>query len=197
MPFRGAEHVPWVYDPFMRLFEAAGLGRWRLWLVAGARGRVLDVGCGTGRNLPLYGLNAAPVVGVDVSMEVLRSARKKAPRATLLLASVEALPFKDGSFHTVVSGLCFCSVPDPARGLAEVRRVLAPGGALRMLEHVRSTNSFWAWVQDRLAPAWRWFTGGCHIGRDTEKSVEQAGFRIERDTRRAQGTLRRFQARPR
>ena len=108
----------------------------------------------------------------------------------------EALPFRDGVFDTVVSGLVFCSVPDPRRGLAEVRRVLRPAGALRMLEHVRSTRRWKARAQDALQPVWTRLTGGCHPNRDTERTVEAAGFRIDPDGRRAKGDMRRFAARP-
>ena len=118
-----------------------------------------------------------------------------APGVPLVVGSAEALPFRDGVFDTVVSGLVFCSVRDPRRGLAEVRRVLRPGGALRMLEHVRSTHPWKARVQDRIQPAWTWVMGGCHPNRDTERAVEAAGFRIEAEGRRAKGDMRRFAAR--
>jgi SAM-dependent methyltransferase len=97
-------------------------------------------------------------------------------------------------FDTVVSGLVFCSVDEPARGLAEVGRVLAPGGALRMLEHVRSERPRWARWQDRLQPAWTRITGGCRPNRDTERAVEAAGFRIDAASRRARGNMRRLVA---
>jgi len=119
------------------------------------------------------------------------------PGVPLVRARAEALPFRDGAFDTVVSGLVFCSVGDVARGLAEVRRVLKPGGMLRMLEHVRSRRPFAAWLQDRTQPAWTWFTGGCHPNRATEAAVAAAGFEIEAETRRASGSMRRFVARPR
>ncbi|HLL55777.1 MAG TPA: class I SAM-dependent methyltransferase [Myxococcaceae bacterium] len=189
---RGFEQIPWLYDAGMALYEALGLRRWRRWLVSGARGRVLEVGCGTGRNLPLYP-EGTRVIGVDVSPDVLRAARARAPTVPLVRASAEALPFRDGSFDVAVSGLVFCSVPDPARGLAEVRRVLVPGGTLRMLEHVRSLNPLGRKAQALVAPIWLRLSGGCHLERDTEANVEAAGFTVEE--RRAKGTMRRLSAR--
>src|SRR5687767_11287147 len=133
---RGVEQVPWLYDACCALCERLGLGRWRRWLVAGAAGSVLDIGCGTGRNLPLYDAGTR-VVGIDVSAEALARARRRRPDVPLVQGDAEALPFRAGTFDTVVSALVFCSVPDAARGLSEVRRVLRPGGSLRILEHVR------------------------------------------------------------
>ena len=95
----------------------------------------------------------------------------------------------------MVSGLVFCSVDDPARGLAEVRRVLGPGGTLRMLEHVRSGHPARARWQDRVQPLWTRVSGGCRPNRDTERTVEGAGFLIEAATRRARGNMRRLVAR--
>lgn len=192
---RGLEQIPWLYDALCGVLERAGLGEWRRWLVAGARGRTLDVGCGTGRNLPLYGPGVR-VVGVDPAGAPLRRARRRAPAATLVRARSEALPFRDGAFDTVVSGLVFCSVDDPLRGLAEVRRVLRPGGTLRMLEHVRSTSPARAWLQDRVQPLWTLVAGGCRPNRDTERTVERSGFTIDTEGRQARGEMRRFAARP-
>lgn len=192
---RGIEQIPWLYDALCSLSEATGLARWRGWLVAGARGCVLDVGCGTGRNLPLVP-DGARAVGLEPSWEALQRARHRAPRVPLVIGSVEALPFRDAAFDTVLSGLVFCSVPDPQRGLREVRRVLRPDGELRMLEHVRSTRGWKARLQDRLQPVWTRITGGCHPNRETERAVEACGFRIDQAGRRAKGDMRRFAARP-
>jgi ubiquinone/menaquinone biosynthesis C-methylase UbiE len=192
---RGIENIPWLYDAICWWAERTGLDRWRRWLTAGARGRTVDLGCGTGRNLPLYGSDVR-VIGVDPERRSLRRARQRAPRVPLVQARAEALPFRAASVDTVVSGLVFCSVDDPRRGLAEVTRVLRPDGALRMLEHVRSTVPWRARWQDRLQPAWTWFSGGCHPNRDTERTVGGAGFAIAPDTRRARGSMRRFEARP-
>ena len=191
---RGVEQIPWLYEIICSLYEWSGLAEWRRWLVAGARGRVLDLGSGTGRNLPLlpHGTHA---VAVDPSLDALRRARRRAPGISLVGACAEALPFRDRSFDTVLSGLVFCSVGDPPRGLAEVKRVLRPGGQLRMLEHVRSRVPWRARLQDVIQPIWTWAAGGCHPNRDTEAAVERAGFRIEPEGRRAEGTNRCFAAR--
>ncbi|MCL4808149.1 MAG: methyltransferase domain-containing protein, partial [Thermoanaerobaculia bacterium] len=100
------------------------------------------------------------------------------------------------AFDTVVSGLVFCSVTEPDRSFEEVRRVLSPGGTLRMLEHVRATGRIHASLQDAFQPLWTRFTGGCRPNRDTESAVRDASFRVEEGTRRASGTMRRFVARP-
>jgi SAM-dependent methyltransferase len=114
----------------------------------------------------------------------------------LVRARAESLPFRDGSFDTVVSGLVFCSVSDVPRGLDEVGRVLKAGGVLRMLEHVRSRRRVAGWLQDRTQPAWTWFTGGCHPNRDTEAAVAAAGFVVGPASYRAQRSMRRFEAHP-
>lgn len=190
---RGIEQIPWMYDAGMALQERLGLAKWRRLLVGGATGRILEVGCGTGRNLPLYA-PGADVIALDPSMEVLRAARKRAPGVPLVAASAEAMPFRDGAFDTVVSGLVFCSVPHPDVALAEVRRVLADHGTLRMLEHVRAKGAIVGRMQDLVQPVWTFVLGGCHPNRETEAAVERAGFRIDGVSRRARGVMRLFRA---
>jgi ubiquinone/menaquinone biosynthesis C-methylase UbiE len=192
---RGLEHIPWLYDAFMSLFEWTGLQRWRVWLVGGARGFTLEVGCGTGRNLPLY-QDGARVVGLELDHHVLRAARRRAGHIPLVVGNAEDLPFRDRAFDTVVSGLVFCSVRNAGRGLSEVHRVLRPSGEFRLLEHVRSTSPVGAAVQDVVQPAWTWIAGGCQPNRDTEAAVAAAGFRIDATTRRARNHMRRFAAHP-
>lgn len=188
---RGVEQVPWLYDALCSLLELTGLRRWRGWLVAQARGTVLEVGCGTGRNLPLYPAGQAPIA-LEIDAAMIATARRRAPGVLFVQASAEALPFRDGAFDTVVSSLVFCSVPDVPRGLAEVHRVLAIDGALCMVEHVRHRHGLLGWLQDRLTPTWKWAAGGCVLNRDTEGAVTRAGFTLELGSLRAQGIMRRF-----
>ena len=193
---RGAEQIPWLYDAAMAVLERLGLGPWRLWLAEGASGRTLDLGCGTGRNLPLLPAGAR-AVGVDPCAQSLGRARRRAPAALLVQARAEALPFRDGAFDTVASGLVLCSVIDPPAAAAEMLRVLAPGGSVRALEHVRSPLPWKARIQDWTQPAWTAISGGCHPNRETERTLEAAGLVIDPATRRARDTMRRFEARPR
>ena len=192
-PVRGFEQIPWLYDATLALVEWTGLMRWRRWLCDGARGRILDIGSGTGRNLPFL---PHGTVGVDPAFGPLRRARRRASGARLVQARAEALPFRDAVFDTVVSGLVFCSVDEPGPGLGEVRRVLRPGGSLRMLEHVRSEQPWRARMQDLVQPTWTRLAGGCRPNRATERTVEAAGFAIDPVTRRARGSMRRFVAWP-
>jgi ubiquinone/menaquinone biosynthesis C-methylase UbiE len=191
---RGVEQIPWIYDLGLWLAERLGFLRWRRWLAEGARGSTLDLGTGTGRNLPWLGA-AHPVMAIDPSRHNLRAARARRPGALLVQARAEALPFRDGAFDTVVSGMVFCSVDRPAEGLAEVKRLLRPRGSLRMIEHVRSSSPLEAWWQDLIQPAWTLVAGGCRNNRETERTVVEAGFEIDPTTRRASGTMRRFVAR--
>jgi ubiquinone/menaquinone biosynthesis C-methylase UbiE len=191
---RGAEQIPWLYDAMMALLERAGLGPWRRWLAQGASGLSLDLGCGTGRNLPLLPAGTT-AVGIDPCRESLLRARRRAPGALLVQARAEELPFRPGTFATVVSGLVLCSVKDPALAAREIRRVLAPGGTLRALEHVRSPLRWKARLQDWTQPAWTAVSGGCHPNRETERTVQESGLVIDPGTLRARDTMRRFEAR--
>jgi ubiquinone/menaquinone biosynthesis C-methylase UbiE len=169
--------VAWLYDLLMKPIGWLGLDRLRRRLVHSARGRTLEIGVGTGLNLDLYERDAAPLVALDVDRGGLLRAHPRLPRAWLVQASVEALPFRDGAFSTVVSCLVFCSVPNPAAGLAEVHRVLDGSGELMMLEHVRPSERFLGWLADHLTPMWSRLAGGCQLNRRTAEALEPAGFR--------------------
>lgn len=191
---RGVEQVPWLYDALIRLFP--GLARWRRALLAQAAGRVLEVGCGTGLGLRELAARSEALWGIDpVAGSVQRSARR-VPGAGLLVARAEYLPFVDDSFDCVVSSLVFCSVSEPLRGLAEIRRVLRPGGRLLMFEHVQARQPFAAGLLNGLQPVWTSVTGGCHPNRDTERTLVEAGFRIDPEGYRSRGLMRLIIARP-
>ncbi|QDF01787.1 class I SAM-dependent methyltransferase [Myxococcus xanthus] len=176
-----------AYDAVMTPLGWLGLTAARRKLVRGLSGHVLEVGTGTGLALPGYPDTVTAVTAIDVDEAALARAQRRRPDARLLYASVESLPFPAASFDAVVSSLVFCSVEAPARALAEVFRVLRPGGALRMLEHVRAPSPALATVQDLLTPAWMRVSGGCRLNRDTFDLVRRAGFDVERRVQRLQG----------
>lgn len=173
------------YDFFMDRMDRAGAAEHRRRLVKEARGEVLEVGAGTGKNLPLYEA-ASRVVALEPDPAMRARARKRAleaerkSRVTVEVAEGDALalPFPDASFDTVVFGLVLCTVADPGRALAEARRVLRPGGTLRFYEHVRADDPKLARWQDRLERPWGWIGGGCHPNRDTVAAVEAARFDV-------------------
>jgi ubiquinone/menaquinone biosynthesis C-methylase UbiE len=152
--------------------------------VAGAaEGRVLEIGIGSGLNLPLYGPQVGSVIGLEPSPELLRMARERAASASvpveLLEASAEALPLDDASIDTVVTTWTLCTIPDARRALGEMRRVLKPGGALLFVEHGRAPESGVARWQDRLDPLWGRVAGGCHLNRKMDDLIASSGFRLD------------------
>lgn len=152
-------------------------------LVREAEGRVLEIGFGSGLNMPHYATTLA-VIGLDPSHLALSMARNSAQTGLrsigLLEASAETIPLARHSVATIVSAWTMCSIPDVARALGEVRRVLKPSGRLLFVEHGRSPDASVAKWQDRLTPIWKHVAGGCHLNRAVSALVEQAGFRIER-----------------
>jgi ubiquinone/menaquinone biosynthesis C-methylase UbiE len=162
--------------------EKAGLAERREKLLAGARGRVLEIGGGTGANLAYYGPDVEEVVFTEPEEPMARRLEKKLPghsvRATVVRAPAEQLPFEDGSFDTLVSTLVLCTVDDPVRSLQEAHRVLKPGGRLLFLEHVRSDNPKSARWQDRLNGIQKRFACGCNCNRDTLASIRAHGFSV-------------------
>jgi ubiquinone/menaquinone biosynthesis C-methylase UbiE len=145
-------------------------------LLAAAGGRVLEVGAGTGFNLPHYPVGLAELTLTDELEGMLRRAERRAREAGRRVASrqaaVESLPFEDGSFDTVVGSLLLCSVDNQDRALAEIRRVLKPDGQYLFLEHVRSSDPKVAHSQDRWESVWKVIAMGCHPNRDTLPRIE-------------------------
>jgi len=152
-------------------------------LLLGARGRTLELGAGTGLNLRHYPRDqvALTLTEPEPSMteRLERRVAASRPDANVVRAPADRLPFEDASFDSVVATLVLCTVGDQARALAEVRRVLAPDGALLFLEHVRSEDPRVARWQDRIHPFWLRIGHGCHCNRDTLAGLHAAGFRVE------------------
>jgi ubiquinone/menaquinone biosynthesis C-methylase UbiE len=172
-----------TYDRMSRKSEEAGLRDVRHGLLAEAGGSVLEIGGGTGANLPHYDGKVESLVVTEPEPAMLRrlqqKAREQAPLAKVLQAPAEDLPFEDGSFDTVVSTLVLCGVDDQARSLREIRRVLRPGGQLLFLEHVRSDDPGLARFQDRM----NWLNRlvvGCDCNRPTLATIEATGFTVSR-----------------
>ena len=152
---------------------------YRARIVADASGLVLEVGAGTGFNFAHYRA-ATSVVAVEPSDAMRRRAQRRAPGAAVPIAvrggGAYPLPFPDESFDTVVFSLVLCTIPDAPQALSEARRVLRPGGELRVYEHVRATDPAIARRQDRFDRPWSAFNQGCHANRDTLATIRAAGF---------------------
>lgn len=193
---RRYDRIARFYDAFEAPMDLLGGRRRRAHTVAGATGRTLEVGIGTGRNLDHYPPDVE-LTGIDISPAMLTRARQRARRFSrhvqLDLADVEHLPFEDATFDIVVATCVFCSVPDPVAGLREVSRVARPDGQVRLLEHVRPTNTLLGWIADRLSPVVQQLIGPA-INRRTEDNARSAGLDlIEID---AAGVWREIVARP-
>lgn len=171
------------YDRFMAGTERAGLREQRSHLLAGASGRVLEIGAGTGVNLELYPAAVEQLVLTEPDEPMAKRLRTRAAdtrrSAEVRIAPAEQLPFADASFDTVVATLVLCTVADVERSLTEIHRVLIPGGRFLFLEHVRSEDPRIARRQDRWHAAWRFIGNGCNTNRATAVSIGDAGFAIE------------------
>lgn len=220
------------YDRALKATEENGLGEMRAALLAEARGRVVEIGAGTGVNVDLYGpgiedltlvepdrhmaarLRERLAAGAEDGPEGPRGSEDDGPAAAgssegagpaaaggsegaghaasggseraghaprrLVEAPAEALPFDDATFDTAVATLVLCTVPDPVAAVAELARVLKPGGRLLFIEHVRSEDGGRARWQDRLEKPWRFMADGCHCNRDTAATLGASAFRVER-----------------
>lgn len=158
--------------------------RQRAKLVPRAQGRVLEIGIGTGRNLPFYDKSRlAQLYGLDPALQMHRKARQRMHEAgievELLDLPAEKIPMPDASFDTVITTFTLCTIPDAVAALREMRRVLKPGGRLLFCEHGTAPDASVRRWQDRLTPLWKPIAGGCHLNRDIPALLREGGFHIE------------------
>jgi ubiquinone/menaquinone biosynthesis C-methylase UbiE len=179
MSFYGDVVVP-------RLIKAAmanqGLVPYRQRVVTAARGRVLEIGIGSGLNLPFYGPGVSEIIGLEPSQALIgmasRQARAHERAVSFLRGSAEAIPLDTASVDTVVTTWTLCSIPNAVTALSEMRRVLRPGGDLLFAEHGRAPDRWVARWQDWLTPVWKPLAGGCHLNRPIADRIRAAGFNL-------------------
>ena len=172
-----------VYMRLAHVAERQGAAAHRDRLLAGLTGRVIEVGAGPGTTFPHYPRTVRAVIAVEPEDSLRAHAERTASEVpvaiTVVAGRAEELPAADGSMDAAVASLVLCSVPDPAMALAEIARVLKPGGEFRFYEHVRSPRRVVGLAQDLIAPLWSLAAGGCHPNRDTAAAIRSAGFLIE------------------
>ncbi|MBV9531450.1 MAG: class I SAM-dependent methyltransferase [Bradyrhizobium sp.] len=153
-------------------------------VVPAAEGRVLEIGIGSGLNLPFYSPTVQKVIGLDPSPKLLAMARRTeragSGKVDFVEGSAEEIPVDNASIDTVVTTWTLCSIPDASRALGEMRRVLRPGGRLLFVEHGRAPDPNVVRWQDRLTPIWKRIGGGCHLNRAIGMLIEGAGFQFDR-----------------
>jgi SAM-dependent methyltransferase len=174
-----------LYDPSLWFGELLGMRGRRSAVLQQARGRVVEIGAGTGLNLVHYPDEVAELVLTEpepaMRRKLARRLQGNARAAEILDAPAEHLPLPDASVDTVVSTLVLCTVDDPERALREIARVLRPDGQLLFIEHVRATSPRLAKLQERMLEPWRRFAGGCHCNRATVELMRACGFDVTAD----------------
>jgi len=182
MSFYQEHVVPHLVNLAMRNRE---LDPYRERVLAGAEGRVLEIGIGAGANLKFYPQGVKEIVALEPSAKLISMARRAAGESSqriaavnFLEASAEAIPLEPGAVDTVAMTWTLCSIPDAPQALREMRRVLKPGGQLLFVEHGLSPDASVKKWQDRLTPIWKRIAGGCHLNRPISGLLEQAGFHI-------------------
>jgi ubiquinone/menaquinone biosynthesis C-methylase UbiE len=181
MGFYQDQIVPLLINLTMRRRDLAA---YRSRVVPAADGRVLEIGIGSGLNLPFYSRNVERLIGLDPSANLLsmvrRNLRPDTPSLELIEGSAEAIPLENDSVDTVVTTWTLCSIPDAGRALREMHRVLRPTGRLLFIEHGRAPQPNVRWWQDHLTPAWKRIGGGCHLNRPIRSLIDDAGFQFDR-----------------
>lgn len=177
---RRYDRVSKVYDIFEQPMEAMSLKKWRIEATKDLKGRVLEVGVGTGKNIPYYP-NNIDITAIDFSDKMLAKAREKAKKLNkkveLLHMDAQDMDFPDNTFDMVFTTCVFCSVPDPVKGLKEIRRICKTGGKIIMIEHVRSEGKVLGLVMDIFNPL-TVNLYGANINRRTVENVNKAGFSV-------------------
>jgi SAM-dependent methyltransferase len=183
-----AQQRPVHHPLFARVYARVGhlmdaeIADHRRRLLAGLEGRVLEVGAGNGLNFPYYPATVTDVLAIEpepyLRRQALAAARQAPVPIRVVDGTAETLPTPDGALDMVVASLVLCTVADPDRSLAEVDRVLRPGGRLHFYEHVRAEDPRLAHWQDRLQRPWGWLVGGCHPNRDTVAAITAAGLQV-------------------
>ena len=180
MGFYRRQVVPRLIELAMRQKELRPV---RERVLSAADGRVLEIGAGSGLNLPLYPTSIRSVIGLEPAPPLLHLAARRSRTSlvpvALIQGSAEALPLDDRSVDTVVTTWTLCTIPDVARALAEIRRVLCPGGALLFVEHGLASEAKVRRWQNRLDPLWSRLSGGCHLNRPIDKLICEAGFQLD------------------
>jgi ubiquinone/menaquinone biosynthesis C-methylase UbiE len=180
MGFYQDQIVPLMINLSMR---QKNLVAYRNRIVPAATGRVLEIGIGSGLNLPLYSPSVQHVIGLDPSprlLEMARGAQRRNLPVDFIEGSAEGIPLEKASIDTVVTTWTLCSIPDADRALREMHRVLKPAGRLLFVEHGRAPDPNVVWWQDRLTPIWKRLGGGCHLNRAIGSLIEGTGFQFER-----------------
>ena len=188
------DRYSYIYDCVECPCEIFSFKNYRKRILSEVQGKVLEIGVGTGKNLPYYNFNKIEYTGIDFSEKMLAKANKRFPKAKLLEMDAQELQFKDNSFDYIITTFVLCSIPDPVKALKEMRRVLKKEGKIIMLEHVRSKNKIVALWQDIHNPFTR-FLFGFNINRDTKENIHKAGLVVKEDQSLAFGdVLRLFEA---
>jgi SAM-dependent methyltransferase len=172
------------YPRFRKAAREQGEDRYRERLLDGLRGRVLELGCGDGDHFRLFPPAVTELVAIEPEEHLRRQAEAAAAHAPcparVLPGFAEDLPADEGEFDAAVAAHVLCSVKDQAAALAELMRVIRPGGELRFFEHVRADSRLRTGAQLAVQPLWSWVGGNCHLARDTEDAIRGAGFEIAR-----------------
>ena len=181
MGFYARRVLPYLINAAMKNKDATRL---RAAWVPEARGRVLEIGIGSGLNLPFYSSKVECVYGVEPSAELQKMAEERAKRSNttvefLWQSAEDKIALADGSVDTVVMTWTLCSISDPIRALAQMKRVLKPDGRMLFIEHGKSPDAGVARWQDRLTPPWKKIGGGCHLNRKIDALLGAAGFEIQ------------------